>query len=66
MGLIELLLIILVLCLLLWIVNASGWMNLPPPFIWVFNAIVLLCFVLMVLQLTGLWHIQDIRIGGMR
>ena len=64
MGLIELLLIIVVLCVLLWVVNASGLMNLPPPFIWGFNVIVLICFVLMVLQISGLWHLQDIRIGG--
>lgn len=64
MGIVELLLVILVLCLLLWIVNASGWMALPPPFIWVFNCVVLLAFVLMVLSLTGLWHVHDFRIGG--
>ena len=53
MSLIGFLVVIFILCLLLWIVNASGWMPMPPPFVWGFNLVVLLVFLLIVLRLGG-------------
>ena len=44
MSLIGLLIVIFILCLLLWIVNASGWMPMPPPIVWGFNVVVLIIF----------------------
>lgn len=63
MGLIELLIVIFVLCILLWIVNASGWMPLPPPFVWGFNIVVLIVFLLIVLNVSGVYQIHDVRVG---
>jgi hypothetical protein len=51
--LIPILLVIFVCCVLLWVVNASGWMPMPPPFVWGFNIVVLLVFLLIVLRLGG-------------
>ena len=66
MGLIELLIVIFVLCLLLWIVNASGWMAMPPPFVWGFNIIVLIVFIIIVLQISGIYSFRDVRVGMQR
>lgn len=63
MDLISLLVVIFVLCLLLWIVNASGWMAMPPPFVWGFNIIVLIVFVLIVLSVSGVYQFHDVRVG---
>jgi hypothetical protein len=51
--LIPILLVIFVCCVLLWVVNASGSMPMPPPFVWGFNIVVLLVFLLIVLRLGG-------------
>lgn len=63
MDLITLLVILAVLCTLLWIVNASGWMALPPPAKWIFNIIVLIVFIVIVLQISGVYSFHDVRLG---
>lgn len=63
MDLISLLVVIAVLATLLWIVNASGWMALPPPAVWIFNVIVLIVFIAIVLQVSGVYSFHDVRIG---
>ena len=63
MSLIGLLIVIFILCLLLWIVNASGWMPMPPPIVWGFNVVVLIIFLFMALDISGLYSFHDIRVG---
>ncbi len=63
MDLVGLLIVVFLLCLLLWIVNASGWMPLPPPFRWGFNVVVLVIFLLMALQISGVYQFHDAYIG---
>lgn len=63
MDLVTLIIVIFVLCLLLWVVNASGWMALPPPVIWMFNVVVLIVFLVMVLQISGVYSFHDVRVG---
>lgn len=64
MDLITLLILIGILCCLLWIVNASGWMALPPPAVWIFNIIVLIVFVLIVLHISGIYTFHSVRVGA--
>ncbi len=63
MDIVTLLVLIFVLCLLLWIVNVSGWMPLPPPITWLFNIIVLIVFIVIVLHVSGVYSFHNIRIG---
>lgn len=63
MDIITLLVIVGVLCTLLWIVNKSGWMALPPPAVWIFNIIVLIVFIAIVLQVSGVYSFHSVRIG---
>ena len=63
MDLVSLLVVIFVLCLLLWIVNASGWMAIPPPCVWGFNIVVLIVFVAIVLSVSGVYSFHDVRVG---
>jgi hypothetical protein len=64
MDIVTLLIVIGVLCVLLWIVNASGWMAVPPPVTWIFNIIVLIVFIVIVLKVSGVYSFHDYRIGG--
>lgn len=64
MDIIGLLVVIFILCVLLWIVNASGWMPMPPPFVWGFNIVVLLVFLFIVLSISGIYSFHDVRVGA--
>jgi hypothetical protein len=63
MDLLSLLIIVGILCVLLWIVNASGWMALPPPATWIFNIIVLIVFIVIVLHVSGVYSFHNVQIG---
>lgn len=64
MDLVTLLIVIGVLCLLLWIVNASGYMPLPPPVTWIFNIFVLVVFIAIVLHISGIYSFRNVRVGA--
>lgn len=64
MDLITLIIVIGIILLLLWVVNVSGYMPLPPPLVWIFNAIVLVVILLILLHLTGVMNVHSVRVGA--
>lgn len=64
MDLITLLVLIGILCLLLWIVNMSGWIPLPVPARLIFNIIILVVFVIIALDISGVHMFHNIRVGA--
>lgn len=64
MDLFTLLIVIGILCLMLWVVNASGWIPLPPPGRLIFNLIVLVVFIAIVLHVSGIYSFHNVRIGS--
>lgn len=64
MDLVTLLIVIAILVLLLWIVNASGYMPLPPPIVWIFNIVVLIVFLVIVLHVSGVYSFHSVKVGA--
>lgn len=63
MDVLTLLVVFVILCTLLWVVNASGWMALPPPVKMGFNILVVIIFIVIVLQVSGVYSFHDLRVG---
>lgn len=63
MGIMTIIVVLIVICTFLWVINASGWVALPPPVRMGINIIVVILFLLWVLSITGLYSFHDVRIG---
>lgn len=62
MDIIGLVVFVMLLCFLLWVVNASGWTDLPPPLKMGITLLLIVVLILGALQISGVYSFREIGV----